>query len=220
VLEKVIPWIEAWEGLFMPSPRYCPLCQQKPVDIGLPGCWPCVSRLEIGWHRIPGDDLCFCIGPYQGQVKERIVDFKFLNRMDIGWLLGSLMGIAAREEPLLQDIRAIVPIPLHPAREKQRGFNQTRILADGISNWWKKPILDLLVRPKETKPQVDLNRHQRALNLANAFAMREGDRMRHQEVLLIDDICTTGTTFAAAASVVRRYGGKPTGLFVASGRIE
>lgn len=100
----------------------------------------------------------------------------------------------------------IVPIPLHPDRQKKRGYNQALLLAQRLSErfeWVLSP--DLLARTKFTVPQVGLNATERLANVQDAFTIN-GKDMVEKDVLLIDDVCTTGATLAAAAQVLLAAG--------------
>lgn len=99
---------------------------------------------------------------------------------------------------------AIVPIPLHKARLRDRGFNQAEALAAYIARDRDIPLLLALERKKNTRQQVRLNREKRRANVADAFACRE--QVEGLRLLLVDDVCTTGATAQSAAAVLRRAG--------------
>ena len=107
---------------------------------------------------------------------------------------------------------ALVPIPVHPARLRHRGFNQAEELAVRLSPLWNLPVLPLLIRSKKTAPQRDLNPAERLKNLQQAFAVpafcdKEGHPIPlPQTIILIDDIYTTGSTIEACTRVLHRAG--------------
>lgn len=212
-------WFGALDSLIFARRTACPLCEKIPCEIGLPGCWSCVTRLELCWRPLhAGKYLCFCLGVHQGQLKEHVADLKYRGQITTGHLLGELMGAAAREEPNLAAIQALIPMPLHPLRERERGYNQSLVLAQGIQSQWPKPIWDLLVRHKATKPQARLSPRERWRNTQDAFALVHPQQVRGRRVALIDDVLTTGATFLEAAAVIAAFGGHPCGIFTASGR--
>jgi ComF family protein len=93
----------------------------------------------------------------------------------------------------------IVPVPLHPQRERERGYNQSVLLARELSGHTAVPVVEgVLLRTSPTQPQVGLNAAQRAENVRNAFACRD-DSLRGLEILLVDDVLTTGATMRACA---------------------
>lgn len=149
-----------------------------------------------------------------------IADSKYHGGVELARFLGNVLGIAAQQSPELVGTRALIPLPLHPERELVRGFNQSRLLADGIHEWWKPPVWDVMIRVKPTASQSELDRRQRRSNVRGAFALQKGNVVRGRNVILVDDILTTGSTFLEAASLVAAFGGRPKGLFVASGRIH
>lgn len=101
-----------------------------------------------------------------------------------------------------------VPVPLHPAKERQRGFNQTELIFRDWLALRDIPMRRLLVRTRPTPPQYGLTRQARQENLRGAFALAAGAaaELHGRDVLLLDDIFTTGTTAAACARVLLRGG--------------
>ena len=113
------------------------------------------------------------------------------------------MADAWRDAGLSADL--IVPVPLHPSRVAERGYNQSTLLADVLSPAVGVPMVEeVLVRQKATLPQVTLGRLERQQNVRGAFACR-GD-VAGQRIVLIDDVCTTGATLEACAAALRSRG--------------
>jgi competence protein ComFC len=100
----------------------------------------------------------------------------------------------------------ITYIPLHPKKEKIRGFNQTEVIAEKLSDYLQIPYLRLLTKTKETKSQADLNREHRLKNLEDAFELKKDlpIEIKSQRILIIDDICTTGSTFNECAKTLKK----------------
>jgi competence protein ComFC len=108
--------------------------------------------------------------------------------------------------PCDEDIDAIVPIPLHITRQRQRGYNQSALLARELGSWLHLPVVEnVLVRTKATAPQVGLNALERQLNVCDAFQC-QSKILAGRRVLLVDDVCTTGSTLEAAARSLRQEG--------------
>lgn len=102
----------------------------------------------------------------------------------------------------------IVPVPLHPSKQRSRGFNQAELLAQALGEETGIPVRLLLKKQKKTKDQKSLNRNQRKKNVKDAFSLDE-DAMGEQvpeSVLLVDDVSTTGSTLAACANVLKARG--------------
>jgi ComF family protein len=132
---------------------------------------------------------------------------KYGDRLDLAGPLGGWMARAGRE--LLADADQLVPVPLHWSRLWQRRFNQSAMLARVISAQANVPVADdLLVRTRATQPQVGLARKERARNVQGAFAVERSARIRvkGRNVVVIDDVLTSGATADACARVLRRAG--------------
>jgi ComF family protein len=112
------------------------------------------------------------------------------------------------EDPRLRGRRfdAIIPVPLHPARERERGFNQALLLGELLSARTEIPLRPLLERVRFTKTQTAFDRAERMENLRNAFRLRRNADVQSLRVLLLDDVLTTGSTLSECARVLRKAG--------------
>ncbi|HRQ41784.1 MAG TPA: ComF family protein [Chloroflexota bacterium] len=129
---------------------------------------------------------------------------KYEGAFGLGRVLADLMASAWAEWIIPVDM--VAPIPLHPDREKKRGYNQSALLARWFSQQSGQVYApELLKRTRFTVPQVGLNAEERAKNVQNAFAVA-GYPFNDKHVLLIDDVCTTGSTLTAAAQVLLEAG--------------
>lgn len=151
-------------------------------------------------------------GEYQGRLKDMILGYKFSARLDYGRRLQECAlaafeaGLAAHPE--LSGCEALVPVPLHPRRLLARGFNQSRELARLISARRGLPIWqEALVRVRRTTPQMRLARGARAENIRGAFAGR-AELVAGRQLLLVDDIMTTGATLEECARALLHAGAK------------
>jgi len=106
----------------------------------------------------------------------------------------------------LREVDTLVPVPLHPARLRQRGFNQSQHLAKEIANLVNVRVEESVVRTRRTQAQARLKGVDRAANVADAFAVPEAASVAGHVVVLIDDVVTTGSTLAACGSVLRKAG--------------
>jgi ComF family protein len=143
----------------------------------------------------------------RGVVLEAIHRFKYQRQL---WFENFLAGLFLREAvPALrgQNRNLIVPVPLHPVRQREREFNQAARLAARLSTAMKIPLNQgLLRRVTPTATQTRLTRQQRAANMRGAFALRPGARLNGEQVVLVDDVFTTGATTSACAQVLRAGG--------------
>jgi ComF family protein len=138
-------------------------------------------------------------------MKDIIHSLKYEHRRSIAAPLGRLMRECGAG--LLRDADAVVPVPLHPRREYQRGFNQAEDLASHLG----LPVVRMLNRVKHTHSQIELPREQRQQNVKDAFALRPDPCSLLPDpcvVVLIDDVATTGATLEACAAVLKRSGVK------------
>jgi ComF family protein len=112
-------------------------------------------------------------------------------------------------------VDAIVPVPLHPARAAERGFNQAELLAAPCARLWGVPLLTgALARIRPTRPQTELDAAARRANVAGAFGVSRPGEVKGRRLLLVDDVMTTGATVAAAARALRAAGAQPPGVLV------
>ena len=109
------------------------------------------------------------------------------------------------ERLALSGAQVLIPVPVHPARLRQRGYNQARLLADELGRAASLPVADLLERRRATARQHGLGKVARLHNLRGAFAVREGHRAP-ATAILVDDILTTSATLEACAQALRRAG--------------
>jgi len=117
------------------------------------------------------------------------------------WLVRELTGAAQRHK--LDKANAVVAVPLHPKRQRERGYNQAGLLAQGVAHYLNLPLYeDILVRRRETRSQVGLGGRERSENVLLAFAW-QGHSLAGQNLLIVDDVCTTGATLSECARVLK-----------------
>jgi ComF family protein len=106
----------------------------------------------------------------------------------------------------LRPFDALVPVPLHPSRLRQRGFNQSLLLARRAADSLHAPVEEPLLRTRRTDSQVRLSAEERLHNVMGAMAVNPGSRISGRTFVLVDDVVTTGSTLAACAAVLSREG--------------
>jgi ComF family protein len=187
----------------------CAACRQ-PLEHPTHGavcaaCWSAiVPPTPIGTVSFPPRiPLAAAIGPYEGTLKDVVHALKYDRRSTIARHLASRMRAIGAE--VLDGASAVVPVPLHPARERARGFNQARELARHLD----LPLLDVVVRTRRTASQADLPATKRDANVRGAFALARGSRsLDGLVVVLVDDVSTTGATLNACAEPLLAAGVK------------
>ena len=152
---------------------------------------------------------------YDNEMREMLHLMKFGGLRGVAAILGDGMAVAARKlRGLAAEELMVIPVPLFEARVHTRGFNQAKLLADAavrklrrLEPAWKLRVADgVLKRVKDTPALYELNPAQRRRNLQGAFRVHDVEAVRGREVLLIDDIMTTGATARACAGVLKRAG--------------
>ena len=203
------------------SPRIeRPFCTQcgKPhaglVGFGMPGNYPCAQCRE---NPNPYLQHIFGAACYEGPVKETIKLLKFQSRPWAARPLAELMCIFAEQEMDPMGYDRIVPVPLHAVRYRDRGFNQSLLLARQIEKSFPNATLDVksLRRIRPTRIQSRLSATERRHNLAGAFAVR-GEKIAGQRVLLVDDVITTGGTVTECAATLHAAGAVQVDAFAAA----
>src|SRR5437867_5615939 len=195
----------------------CDQCETKAVRIVAPFCQKCSEPFE---GAITGVFTCAncahrriyfdaAVAAYRGRgiVREIIHEFKYGRQMHLRHLVARWLR-AALNDDRLRDLHfdVIVPVPLHPARQRERGFNQASLLAELLSAQTSSPARPFLERIRYTTTQTALDRSERMENLHNAFRLRKNADVRGLRVLLIDDVLTTGSTLSECARVLKRAG--------------
>lgn len=155
----------------------------------------------------PPYDRARAVATFDGGMRELVHGLKFRDRQDARGLLGRWLAEAGKD--LIRDTHAVVPVPLSRWRLASRGFNQAALLAQDFARRTGlayEPMM--LARIKRTASQVGLTRSERELNVARAFAVPQGElaRLKGRNILLIDDVITTGATVGACAKALKRAG--------------
>ena len=195
-------------NLFLKSD--CPLCQRH---TSRELCPYCIKQIQSCHQENPAylwkQPLpIFAWGNYGGVVKRAIAALKYENQPQIGYILGQWLGESwLLNSPQPQKQLLVVPIPMHPKKQKQRGFNQAALIAEGFCNvTGYKLKINGLERIKETEAQFNLSPTQRQQNLAGAFVLgKDLRRPPNIPVLLVDDIYTTGATVKAAVQTLEKH---------------
>jgi ComF family protein len=198
---------------------------------GCPGCarifagLPADTRCEECRRTPPPFEWVRAVGAYRDGLRAAVHALKFRGRVAVAAPLGALLaergaalvGLTAADPA---PIDAVVPVPLHPARLAERGFNQAELLAAPCARAWGRPLVTgALVRTRPTRPQTELDAAERGANVAGAFAVRRPAALAGRRVLLVDDVLTTGATARAAARALREGGAAAVGVLVLA-RVE
>lgn len=178
-------------------PPRCMACEDI-LNISEPArfCPTCFGELQPCSYT-PGEQH-FSAYVYNEVAKQAVHSFKYGKNRDSGRYLGRLMAerflLTSHTIVILQGVDALVPVPLHEAKERERGFNQAQILATEISKATNIPVMEAaLVRTRNTEAQAGLGKSERNQNMMGAFA-QGAQPVTSKTVLIIDDVFTTGST--------------------------
>ena len=220
-------------ALIAPPCAICGRVLDVPLDGAVCGsCWDAIAPRSSRF-ALPAIANATAIGPYEGTLRDVVHALKYDGRRSIAPRLSAMMATHGRD--LLTGADLVVPVPLHPRRHRERGFNQAEDLARHLG----VPMRRALARTKATRPQVDLPAEQRRENVHNAFAIRRlidwsarcrsardrSDRRRQgyggspslyseaedrplqgYTIVVVDDVATTGATLEACARVLKTAG--------------
>lgn len=203
-------WPRRCAGCGIRDTWLCDACVLDPAPWSPEWCVRCGVPVAYGGcqcNEIPAAiDAARSIGWHEGWIRSAVQLLKYSNERARAAPLGTMMAEAIQDLPRPD---FVVPVPLHPRRERGRGFNQSHELAAGIA-FETEFILDaeLVRRSIDTTPQVGLPRHLRHQNVRGVFETADSRGLRGASVLLVDDVFTTGSTLAELARVVKRAGAR------------
>ncbi len=188
----------------------CDLCREDLELFAPPWCAGCGIPARIGACRctdLPVDVAAArSVGPFAGWLRGAIIAFKYDDEADRSDHLAALLAERVGD---LAPRAMLVSVPLHPKRERQRGYNQSALIADGVAAGLGWPLLDPLCRTRATGQQAKLDAAARQTNVAGAFALSpefDPAQLSGETVVLIDDVLTTGATLGACAGVLAAAG--------------
>ncbi len=223
-------------------PAHCPVCSQdleRPMRGPLcEACWAGVAsspraRCRCGQFLTAGGRSCgrcrrglsplsagFSLGLYEGALRVAVHELKYRGRRRVAARLAEAIAQDAVARGLLSPEAVLVPVPLHPRRKRERGFNQAELLASELGRRLGLPVApSALVRRAFTAAQTGLSAAARRRNVAGAFAVRRRAQVAARVVVLVDDVVTTGATARACAEALRQAGASDVRLLSAA-RVE
>jgi ComF family protein len=159
---------------------------------------------KIFWGRIPlsaaHSEFYFS---KESLIQQLIHQLKYKSNKAIGIYLGALMGKSLLAGNRFNNIDALIPLPLYPDKEHKRGYNQAAIICDGMSSVMKVPVLrNVVARQRYTDTQTKKHRTERWENVAGSFIVKEENKLKGKNLLLVDDVVTTGATLEACGAVL------------------
>ena len=148
-------------------------------------------------------------------IQTLIHQLKYKGKKEVGTDLGKMMGHSLLQSSRFSNIDAVIPLPLFPDKEKKRGYNQATMLCEGISEKTKVPILyDAIKRVRFTETQTRKSRMERWQNVEGVFEVSDHQKLTGKNILLVDDVITTGATLEACGNIISAIPG--VSVFVAT----
>lgn len=208
-LEASLRSLRALRDWLLPCP--CRVCGEPGPELVCPGC---AARLDPGPVRLqPGADALLTLGEYRKPWSALVLDLKFHGRLEMAHWFWRALGRRLQEAGLAPP-DLLLPIPLSPRRLRERGHNQSLEIARALGRELGRPVAaDLLVKLRDTAPQLGLGEEQRRRNLLRTFAVRGGGLSGAGQggaeglhVGVVDDVRTSGATLEEAARALRAAG--------------
>lgn len=192
----------------------CQMCQKKIIYIKEPRCMKCGKPISNEDQEYCYDcerldhiyDRGYALWVHESGIKKSIYQFKFHNKRIYRHFFANELYKSYGNTISRWNISVIIPIPLNKKKKKYRGYNQAELIADELGKHMDLPVeKEKLIRVKHTKPQKALNDRERRANIKGAFYWK-GRSLTGQNILLIDDIYTTGNTVDEAARILKKAG--------------
>ena len=198
-------------GVIRGKGKVCSVCLKRLPYLKEPRCKKCGKEIEKEEQEYCSDcqrfrhsfDRGAAVFAYDPVMRRSISMFKYHNRREYASFYGEEMFRSCEQMIRHYAPQIILPIPIHKYKKRQRGFNQTELIAKELGRLLNLPVdTEYLMRVEKTTPQKELTRQQRKVNLRQAFAIRETGKY-YEKVLLVDDIYTTGATIDAISEILR-----------------
>jgi ComF family protein len=214
-------------------PSFCSGCSNH-LNRGESGiCSSCLYRLPYTdhylhkenrvarhfWGKVPFHAAMALLRYKKGSRVQRIIyHLKYNGRSEVGIKLGMMMAERLLMSEFYRDVEVIIPVPLHKSKERKRGYNQSRFIAEGLSAILNIPVNDTaLIRNVATESQTLKGRYTRHENMQHAFYVVKPGELSGKHILIVDDVVTTGATITACAIELQQCGVRKLSIAVAAG---
>jgi len=142
------------------------------------------------------------------RIRKLIHNLKYKGIKEIGFELGRIYGVSLRDSEFINDIDLIMPVPLHPAKERVRGFNQSELISRGLADAVLRPVdSTTLRRITVSATQTKRSRYERWTNVEGIFGVSDTDTIKGKHILLVDDVITTGSTIESCTAELLKIEG-------------
>lgn len=208
-------------------PVVCVNCGNELVTHETIICTFCAVKLPVtNFHNDPVNDMtkalwgrvnidfasAFLYFKKAGIAQKLLHQLKYKGRKDVGINMGNRFANHLKENSFISSVDYLIPIPLHKSKAKARGFNQSELICQGMSEVLSTPILKNISRISFTDTQTRKRRFDRWLNVSEKFVLNEPEILEGKRVLLVDDVFTTGATIEACCQSLKNVNGISIGV--------
>lgn len=189
-------------------PTRCPICS-KVIFPHEDFCGECSNSLTAysGNHSIKGAESFTAAFEYNNKISPAVILLKRGIKGNAAYALGTALAASLENNGISQKTDIIIPVSLYKTDKRERGFNQAELIAKEIGRVLKIDLsTDIVEKIRKTNPQKTLTKKERKVNLKDAFEVAMPDKIKGKRVLLIDDVCTTGSTLTEITGLLRRNG--------------
>jgi ComF family protein len=220
IMKKNIFLSTVYESIiYLFYPKICLYCNKPLNRYENIICLDCFTRLEFTnhatWKENPVAKLFYGKVPlthamalikYEKHtlIQKLLHELKYHQHPEIGQWLGRMLGQEILKSPYLKDVEILIPIPLHPKKQKIRGYNQSEMICEGIKEAipMLKIYTDVIVRKIFTETQTNKKTWERYQNVKEVFALEHEEKIKNKHILIVDDVITTGSTIEACAKLL------------------
>lgn len=190
-------------------PPKCPYCS-KVILRKETECKECRAQFpsDAKTKTLPSGDTCIAPFTYDSHVRKAILNLKYHGMVFNTESFSKAIFNAIRSQVNRFDIDIITYVPMSKRSKKKRGYNQAKVLADKLAGIASKPCSQLLAKTKKNRIQHELNAVERAKNVIGVYSPTDSEKIKDKRILLVDDICTTGSTLSECCNVLRQAGAK------------
>ncbi|MDD2564256.1 MAG: ComF family protein [Salinivirgaceae bacterium] len=198
-------------------PRLCAGCGEPLIKGESHVCLRCLYQMHrTGFHNVRDNRIeqlfwgkvqvkyatAYSFYHKESNLQHMIHKLKYHGEKEIGYVLGVELGLDLKDS-VFNEVDIIVPIPLHPKRQRKRGYNQAEWIANGISSVMNRPVdTTSVLRAVATETQTKKGRFERWQNVENIFEIADTELLKHKHILVVDDVITTGSTIEACLQTI------------------
>lgn len=181
------------------------ICEECAEEIGYYN--NCINSLNLPRNIEIYCDGMVCVGRYSDSLKNSLKRFKFSSKLSYYRAFGKLLALKVQNTLQLNQIDMIIPVPLHRSKQKQRGYNQSELIAEYAAKMLRIPLAaNILIKVSESKSQSALGRSERLSNVEGLFKVVNAEGVYKKNILIVDDIVTTGSTINQCSKALRQAG--------------